>query len=143
MWPVATDTAGKQAAEGTVVVYVDARGDGDLAAVGEALERPGPAPPAALAHNLVVVRGGRGEAGLGVMAAAAGATIAEHFRAQGRDALVVVDDLDVHQAPFLLFVVHLCACVRVLYHTSCVHVLQHVCVRARVVHQLPRPHACA
>ena len=66
-----------------------------------------------------------------------------HFRAQGRDALVVVDDLDVHQAPFLLFVVHLCACVRVLYHTSCVHVLQHVCVRARVVHQLPRPHACA
>ena len=113
MWPVATDTAGKQAAEGTVVVYVDARGDRDLAAVGEALERAVPAPPAALAHNLVVVRGGRGEAGLGVMAAAAGATIAEHFRAQGRDALVVVDDLDVHQAPFLLFVVHLCACVRV------------------------------
>ena len=104
MWPVATDTAGKQAAEGTVVVYVDSRGDRDLAAVSEALERAVPAPRTALANNLVVVRGGQGEAGLGVMAAAAGATIAEHFRTQGRDALVVVDDLDVHQA--LFFVSH-------------------------------------
>lgn len=41
--------------------------------------------------------GGSRDLGLGVAAAATGAAVAEHFRAKGRDTLVVVDDLEVHK----------------------------------------------
>ena len=97
----ALDAAITQAKEGTVVVYVDASGDRDdvvptLKAASPELE------------NMVVVRGACSssntggktsvDAGLGIMAAATGATVAEFFRAQGRDTLVIVDDLGAHKA---------------------------------------------
>ena len=96
----ALDAAITQAMEGTVVVYVDTHGDKDdiiptLKAASPSLK------------NMVIVRGACGsnnlsgkssvDPGLGIMAAATGATVAEFYRKQGRDTLVVIDDIDSHK----------------------------------------------
>jgi len=97
---VGLDTAITQAKEGTVVVYVDASGDKDD--IVPYLKKFSPE-----LQNIVVVRGvcsasntgGKSsvDPGLGVVAAATGATVAEYFRAKGQDTLVIIDDLDVHK----------------------------------------------
>jgi hypothetical protein len=97
---LALDTAITQSQQGTVVVYVDTSGNKED--VPAYIKDANPQ-----LSNVVVVRatisasnsGGKSteDAALGVAAAATGCTVAEYFRAKGRDTLVVVDDLDVHK----------------------------------------------
>jgi flagellar biosynthesis/type III secretory pathway ATPase len=71
---LALDSVLTQAREGSIVVYVDASGD--------KLDLLPELTAAGVSEQVVIVRGGAGVPGIGVLAAATGTTIAEHFRAQ-------------------------------------------------------------
>jgi len=92
---LAIDAAVHQAKEGVACVYVSTTG-GHRAIVEELRARDA-------MHNTAVVVADASSSSLegsaeGVAAAAAGAALAEHLRAQGQDTLVVVDDLEQHKS---------------------------------------------
>lgn len=89
---VAVDAIINQRDTGVVCVYcaVGQRG-ASVAGVLDELKRSG-----ALAHTIVVVASGEDPPGLQYVAPYAATTMAEHFMDQGRDVLVVYDDLTKH-----------------------------------------------
>jgi F-type H+-transporting ATPase subunit alpha len=89
---VAVDTILNQRASGVLCVYcaIGQRGAA-VARVIETLRRG-----EALTYSVVVVAGGEDPPGLQYLAPYAAMTIAESFMAEGRDALVVLDDLTRH-----------------------------------------------
>jgi len=89
---IATDAIINQRDSGVVCVYcaIGQRG-ASVARVIDGLERSG-----AIAHTIVVVASGEDPPGLQFMAPYAATAMGEHFMDQGRDVLVVYDDLTKH-----------------------------------------------
>jgi F-type H+-transporting ATPase subunit alpha len=89
---IALDAILNQRGDDVVCVYcaIGQRAAGVAKVVGVLRER------GALAHTVVVVTEGNEPPGLAFVAPYAATTIAEHFMAQGRDVLVVYDDLTQH-----------------------------------------------
>jgi F-type H+-transporting ATPase subunit alpha len=89
---IAVDTIVNQRGRGVVCIYcaIGQRGTA-VARVVDTLRRQG-----ALEHSIVVVAGGEDAPGLQFVTPYAAMTMAEHFMAQGRDVLVVFDDLTRH-----------------------------------------------
>lgn len=89
---IATDTIINQRGTGVVCVYCAVgQRSAAVARVVEELTAHG-----ALDHTIVVVASGEDPPGLQFMAPYAATAMAEHFMAQGRDTLVVYDDLTKH-----------------------------------------------
>ncbi len=89
---IAVDTIVNQRGRGVVCIYcaIGQRGTA-VARVIDTLRRQG-----ALEHSIVLVAGGEDAPGLQFVTPYAAMTMAEHFMAQGRDVLVVFDDLTRH-----------------------------------------------
>ncbi|HTM68205.1 MAG TPA: F0F1 ATP synthase subunit alpha [Candidatus Binatia bacterium] len=89
---IAVDTIINQKGKGVTCVYVAiGQKESKIAQIVARLEAAG-----AMEHTVIVVAGASDPASLSYLAPYAGTAIAEHFMAQGKDALVVHDDLSKH-----------------------------------------------
>lgn len=89
---IALDTIINQKGEGVICIYVAiGQKESKVAQIVARLESAG-----AMAHTIIVVAGASDPASLCYIAPYAGTAIGEYFMAQGKDALVVYDDLSKH-----------------------------------------------
>lgn len=89
---IALDTIINQKGNGVMCIYVAiGQKESKIARIVKKLEETG-----AMEHTVVVVAGASDPAALWYIAPYAGAAIGEYFMAQGKDALVVYDDLSKH-----------------------------------------------